>query len=855
MGALLNSVFQVIYTIGYFLLTLVWQVVRVMLNIAVLLENVNQWIIENIGILVALITDLLSAPLAMMFLIAISALGAWYLFNTVVATRKWVEPSQLLIYGFITLFFFAGPTVIITQLEELRGALQLNLATAITTVEDETTGEILSIDADGSDTGLPAMIPDVMAMGAYENVVDPFDMAAAYLLLTTIDELDNTEFPQAFEAAYAEDDPTNASFDGFEGFTTSLAAMMDGFTVLITSLIFILPTVAADHLLRLVLTLVAVILYLGAPLAMLLAYFVYTNSFLTAYIRQYINLLIETFLTYLIISVVIYAMQTAARASIGLFLGVGLVALVIYIWRIASALKLATRGVDLFGGGMLTGGATGTDLVRTGMATAGVATAAIGGGALVAAASGMRTVDKARGDSSDPSALERDRRLKVLAGYAVGSSRPLGQAMDKVARTQGLIRTVVVAPEQQQPNMLDYLSVGNVAALNNSPFYRMGLDRGFGRAFNELGGRQRYFGGAVDPDEMGQAFHSRYQHERTGRSAAAYPNHGVESAYQRYRLRQGAFENRFRQERENPDIVVPPFHEEREQAYQTWRKERGQFQKRFEKEQGTGKPARRYAGAKKEMRYAHFAAGQEAEAQREEQMLARYAWARENRDTAGAAAYASQFDETLYQQMRSRLDKFDERFQWERFHPEDEFPTYVDIAEERAYQKYANGRRRAADGGAAPEGPEENDSGPGSPGRGPTGGQENGSNSSQNENDSHRHHFGPVPAGSSSSEMPQGPFAADENGLPVRVTQIDTNQDGQPDNWPLRATSSQFQNGPTISLAAYDAHLTERLEPAFSRLAQGHTVFTDERTQTALQQAVQDREIGATWTHPGGGSD
>ena len=190
-----NSVFQVIYTVGYFLLTLLWQLVRVMLNIAVMLENVNQWLIENIDVLVELITNLLSGPLAAMLLIAISALGAWYLFNSVVATRKWVDPSQLIIYGFITLWFFTGPTLVISQLEALRAVLQLNLADAITTVADTTTGEILAIDADGSDTGLPPTIPDVMAVGAYENVVDPFDMAAAYIQLTTLDELDNTEFP------------------------------------------------------------------------------------------------------------------------------------------------------------------------------------------------------------------------------------------------------------------------------------------------------------------------------------------------------------------------------------------------------------------------------------------------------------------------------------------------------------------------------------------------------------------------------------------------------------------------------------------------------------------------------------
>ena len=182
---------------------------------------------------------------------------------------------------------------------------------------------------------------------------------------------------------------------------------MDGFTVLVTSLIFLLPTVAAGPF-------AAVGADAGGGHSLsgcaagdasgLLC--LHQLPFLAAYIRQYINLLIETFMTYLIVSVVIYAMQAAALASIGLFQGVGLVALVIYIWRIASALKLATRGIDLFGGGMLTGGATGMDLVRTTASAVGLASAAIGGGALVAAAGGMRAVDRVRGDSNDPSALE-----------------------------------------------------------------------------------------------------------------------------------------------------------------------------------------------------------------------------------------------------------------------------------------------------------------------------------------------------------------------------------------------------------------------------------------------------------------
>ncbi|MCB0031238.1 MAG: hypothetical protein KDE28_25180 [Anaerolineales bacterium] len=97
-----------------------------------------------------------------------------------------------------------------------------------------------------------------------------------------------------------------------------------------------------------------------------------------------------------------------------------------------------------------------------------------------------------------------------------------------------------------------------------------------------------------------------------------------------------------------------------------------------------------------------------------------------------------------------------------------------------------------------------------------------------------------LPAGSQTISPSGIRLNADENGLPVRVTQLDTNQDGQPDNW-RQTTSSTGQ----LSLAAYDPHQVERLAPALTRLAEGPEVPSGDPTARALQTAARAEGVGA----------
>ena len=249
----------------------------------------------------------------------------------------------------------------------------------------------------------------------------------------------------------------------------------------------------------------------------------------------------------------------------------------------------------------------------------------------------------------------------------MGSSRPLGQAVDKLARAQGLVRTVTAAPENQKPNSLDYISVGNVAALNKPP-PSTGWDwiGGLVVPLTSLAAANVTLGGRSIQTRWGRRFKGVIRQSEAAGQQLHTPTRGSSRLTNATGRSKGPLKHAFAKNGSIPIFPWPPYRPERETAYKNWRNERNQFQKRYETEQESGQPTRRRYAAKKEMRYARFAAGQEAEAERVAQMLSRYAWAKENGMAADAASYASHFDEGLYQQMRTRLDKFDDRFAWEQ---------------------------------------------------------------------------------------------------------------------------------------------------------------------------------------------
>ena len=504
---------EAIYFLQYTLAQILWAVDRALLSIAVIAESVNSWVTENVGYFVELLVNALSAPLGGMFILALTALGFWYALSNVVPTGRWVDPSKLFTYGLIAFFFFSSPIVVIDQMEDLRQSLNAGIDQALI---DGAAGDIFDTSMNGTDTGLPGAIPDVNSDG----VVGSFDLVAAFMAVGNIDELDSSEFPVDFEAAYFPfGDPSGIDLGDEADQELAKALASDGIERLFFALIAI-PTAIAEHFLRLALTGVAMFLYLGVPIAMLFAFFIYTQAFLGAYLRQFINLLIETFLSVIIAAIMIGLLAAAAQQGIGLFIGASIITLIVLLWRIKSALKLAAAAFDLFGGAVLTGGAGGMDVVNMGKqavaGTVGLAGAALTGGATVAlggavlaSASALQADGRSNGAylGTDPAKTDgRVRQLRTIAGYTLGRSETIRHAVEGAHEVRTLGRNLRDGEVQpHDPDTLDYLRAGSsMSGFGSSPWLAMRLSPSLRAAYDQIGGRRYGYGllaEAFDEDE------------------------------------------------------------------------------------------------------------------------------------------------------------------------------------------------------------------------------------------------------------------------------------------------------------------------------------------------------------------
>ncbi|MCC6602875.1 MAG: hypothetical protein IT327_06675 [Anaerolineae bacterium] len=501
---------EAIYFLQYTLAQILWAINRATISIAVIAESINSWVTDNVGYFVQLLVNALSAPLGGMFILALTALGFWYVLNNVVPTSRWVDPSKLFSYGLIAFFFFSSPIVVIDMMEELRQSLNVGIDAALI---DGAAGDIFDTSMDGTDVGLPGAIPDVNSDG----VVGSFDLVSAFMLVANIDELDSSEFPVDFEATYFPfGDPSSITLSDEADQELAKALASDGIERLFFALIAV-PTAIAEHFLRLALTGVAVFLYTGVPFAMLFAFFIYTQAFLGSYLRQFINLLIETLMSVIIVAIMIGLLVAAAQQGIGLYIGASLIVLIVLLWRIKSALKLAAAAFDLFGGGMMTGGSGGMELARMGRqavtGTAALAGAALTGGTAVAAGGAFLTAAAAlRADGNqngaylgtDPEKTDgRVRQLKTIAGYALGKSETVRSMIEGTHEARTLARNFRDGEVQpHDPDMLDYLRAGSsLSGFGSSPWVAMRFSQSLREAFDQIGGRRtEYRDAAFDGD-------------------------------------------------------------------------------------------------------------------------------------------------------------------------------------------------------------------------------------------------------------------------------------------------------------------------------------------------------------------
>jgi hypothetical protein len=494
---------EAIYFLQYTLAQILWAIGRATLSIAIITESVNDWLTAHVAYLVQLLVNALSAPLGGIFILALTALGVWYGLNNIVPTNRWVDPAKLLTYGFLAFFFFSAPVVAIEMMEDVRVALNSGFDGAILT---EATGDLFTSEMDGTDTGLPGALPDVNSDG----VLTSFDLVSAFMAVGHLDELDSSEFPAAFEATYFPfGDPAGIDLSDEADQEAAKALASDGIERLFFALVAI-PTAVAEHFLRLALTGVAVLLYAGMPIAMVLAFFIHTQALLGAYVRQLINLLIETFLSLVIVALMVRLLMAAAEEGIGLYIGASLLTLLVLVWRIQGAMKLGSAAMDLFGGSLVTGGVGGMGLARLGqqavMGTAAVAGAAVtggatlaAGGALMGAAAALRADGNREGAylGSDPAKSEgRVRQLQAMAGYTLGRSERVRQTIESAHEVRTLGRSFRDgAAVAQTPDTLDYLRAGSsLSGVGSHPWLALRTSPALRTAYDQIGGRIGYVG-------------------------------------------------------------------------------------------------------------------------------------------------------------------------------------------------------------------------------------------------------------------------------------------------------------------------------------------------------------------------
>jgi hypothetical protein len=240
---------------------------------------------------------------------------------------------------------------------------------------------------------------------------------------------------------------------------------------------------------------------------MLFAFFLYTQAFLGAYLRQFLNLLIETFISVILVGLMVGLLTIAALQGIGLYIGASLITAIVLTWRILSALKLASAAFDLFGGGLITGGAGGRELATlTGKTTAVLAGAALTGGATLAiGGTALTTAALLRADhnqngaliNSDPDRTEgRVRQLQTIAGYGLGRSQTVRRVIENSHEMRTLVRNFRDGESQQHaPDTLDYFRAGtSMSGFGSSPWLAMRLSPSLRTAFDEIGGNPGYSG-------------------------------------------------------------------------------------------------------------------------------------------------------------------------------------------------------------------------------------------------------------------------------------------------------------------------------------------------------------------------
>ncbi|MEW5985017.1 MAG: hypothetical protein AB1791_00120 [Chloroflexota bacterium] len=514
----LKPIHQGIYFVLWSLASYFWDFDRILLTTALWLNSLREFIIANAALLVELVAEALVSPAGLLLTFAFVLYGFWRLVAILLPNTTWkpIELPKVVIYGFLMAAFFSTPAVLMTGLEHLRGELAEGIKTAV----------IESLAPSFTPAGYSSSEPGLVVydIDGYSGI-SGIDLAASLVGVSNVVELGSPGLPAAFQNEYfTYGTPADFTLDDEEARTAALTLAGEGVLVMLLAPVAIFYAIG-EALLWLVLTAAGVILWVGLPIALMLASFQISEGLFTVFFNRYANLWIETVISAALLGIVAGVMVEAASQGFGLFLAAGVLAGFAVLWRILSAARLASAAVNTIGGAGVTGGvtlgeaagtvATGATAVAGGLVTGGLTAAAVAaGGAMITAGAvaGGHNANAAGGQAiaDDQSTVGATSSATGLTGAKVAALGGLLLSRSRTAQhtLQAFqeVRLLAGLHSANQPDAIDAAYIGSLLAGrgSSSTYLTLGLMGGPLQAYRKLGLAPGAAGGAWGVDEEGQ---------------------------------------------------------------------------------------------------------------------------------------------------------------------------------------------------------------------------------------------------------------------------------------------------------------------------------------------------------------
>jgi hypothetical protein len=499
----LKPIHQGIYFILWSLAQTLWDFDRILLTVALWINSFRNFVLTNAAQIVELVADGLASPAGMFLALAFVVYGLWRLAAIFFPNTTWkpVELPRVIVYGLLIGAFFAGPAVAIVALEDLRIDLAEN-------VQNSVTGSLApTFTPPGYSSSEPGLtVYDIDGSGNASGI----NLAASLMGVQNVSDLGSPEMPPAFQSTYfTYGTPADFTLDDEDARTEALTLAGEGVLVLFLAPLAILYAIC-ESLLWLILTVAALILWVGLPIALMLAPFRISEGLFSTFFNRYASLWIETIISAAIMGIFTGVLANAAAQGMGLFLAAGVLATLVVLWRILSATKIASTAVGTVGGANVTGGvsldkaagtvAAGTTAVVGGLVTGGLTTAAVAAGGALIAGSNIGAGGSSAG-STDAGGGASGSKAAALGGFLLGKSGPARRALQTFQEA----RLISGAHSAEQPDAVDAAYVGSLLSNRgtSSAYLTLGMMGGPQNAYRNLGLAPQGNGNSWGVDEDG----------------------------------------------------------------------------------------------------------------------------------------------------------------------------------------------------------------------------------------------------------------------------------------------------------------------------------------------------------------